>query len=107
MADDASCLVMMDLQTLTRIKSILTKFGILSGLCCNIEKTVLVPVGILEPIPEEIFELGFEIKDKAIILGMEISNDLHDMESCAETIEKKSTKNTIGGAVSTSACWGE
>ena len=107
MADDASCLVMMDLQTLTRIKSILTKFGILSGLCCNIEKTVLVTVGILEPIPEEICELGFEIKDKAIIQGMEISNDLHDMESCAETIEKKSTKNTIGGAVSTSACWGE
>ena len=50
MADDASCLVMMDLQTLTRIKSILTEFGILSGLCCNIEKTVLVPVGILERI---------------------------------------------------------
>ena len=107
MADDASCLVMMDLQTLTRIKSILTEFGILSGLCCNIEKTVLVPVGILELTPDEILELGFEIKDKAIILGMEISNDLHDMESCAETIEKKSTKNTIGGAVSTSACWGE
>ena len=86
MADDASCLVMMNLQTLTRIKSILTEFGILSGLCCNIEKTVLVPVGMLEPIPEDILELGFEIKGKAIILGMEISNDLHDMESCAETI---------------------
>ena len=89
MADDASCLVMMNLQTLTRIKSILTEFGILSGLCCNIEKTVLVPVGMLEPIPEDILELGFEIKGKAIILGMEISNDLHAMESCAETIVKK------------------
>ena len=43
-------------------------------------------MGILEPIPDEILDLGFEIKDKAIILGMEISNDLHDMESCAETI---------------------
>ena len=92
MADDASCLVMMNLQTLTRIKSILTEFGILSGLCCNIEKTVLVPVGMLEPIPEDILELGFEIKGKAIILGMEISNDLHDMESCAETIVKKINK---------------
>ena len=46
-------------------------------------------MGILEPIPDEILDLGFEIKDKAIILGMEISNDLHDMESCAETIVKK------------------
>ena len=36
MADDASCLVMMNLQTLTHIKSILTEFGIVSGLCCNI-----------------------------------------------------------------------
>ena len=101
MADDASCLVMMDLQTLTCIKSILTEFGILSGLCCNIEKTILVPVGILEPTPDEILELGFEIKNKAIILGMEISNDLHDMESCVETIVKQSTKNAIGGAVLT------
>ena len=64
-------------------------------------KNVLVPVGILEPTPDEILELGFEIKDKAIFLGMEISNDLHDMESCVETIVKKSTKNAIGGAVLT------
>ena len=61
MADDASCLVLMDAGTLRTIKSVLSSFGIISGLCCNIEKTALIPIGVVSDIPAEILELGFEI----------------------------------------------
>ena len=38
MANDADILASMDLNTLSTIKVILSDFGKLSGLCCNIEK---------------------------------------------------------------------
>ena len=50
MADDASCLVLMDAGTLRTIKSVLSSFGIISGLCCNIEKTALIPIGVVSDI---------------------------------------------------------
>ena len=92
MADDANILVKMDLNTLSTIKVILHDFGKLSGLCCNIEKTVLIPVGITEPISNEIIALGFEIKEKATILGMEISNNMMDFGGCAKKIAEKIKK---------------
>jgi hypothetical protein len=45
MADDANCLVSLDHGSLLQIKTILADFGTLSGLECNIEKTILIPVG--------------------------------------------------------------
>ena len=91
MADDADVLVSMDLNTLSAIKVILllSDFGKLSGLCCNIEKTVLIPVGNILPISNKIIALGFEIKEKATILGMEISNNLNDFGACAKKIADK------------------
>ena len=61
-------------RTLTKVKEVLDKFGTLSGLCCNIEKRELVPIGKIEAISQDIVDLGFEIKNKALILGLEISN---------------------------------
>ena len=89
MANDADVLVSMDLNTLSAIKVILSDFGKLSGLCCNIEKTVLIPVGNILPISNEIITLGFEIKEKATILGMEISNNLNYFGACAKKIADK------------------
>ena len=97
MADDASCLVMIDLQTLTRIKSILTEFGILSGLCCNIEKTVLIPIGVEEEIPASILDLGFEIRQSATILGMEISADTSNFSDSTKKISEKIKNKLIAG----------
>ena len=75
MADDATIIVKMCVRTLRKVKTVLDNFGILSGLCCNIEKTVLVPVGKTEAISQDILDLGFEIKNKALILGLEVSNE--------------------------------
>ena len=65
------------------------QFGTLSGLCCNIEKTVLVPIGKIEAISQDIVELGFEIKNKALILGLEISNDNNITDNAVNKIIEK------------------
>ena len=61
MADDVNCLVLMNAGTLRSIKNVLSDFGKISGLCCNIEKTVLIPIGSVTDIPVEILELRFKI----------------------------------------------
>ena len=45
MADDANCLLLLEEGTLKQVKLVLEQFGKISGLCCNIEKTVFIPVG--------------------------------------------------------------
>ena len=89
MANDADVMVSMDLNTLMVIKVILNNFGKLSGLCCNIEKTILIPVEQLSPISNDIIALRFEIKEKATILGMEISNNPDDFGACAKKLQVK------------------
>ena len=92
MADDANCLVRLDLGSLLQIKTILTEFGLLSGLECNIEKTILIPVGNADPVDREIVDLGFEIRASAVILGMEINNNINDYEEAAEKIRGRIKK---------------
>ena len=75
MVDDAIIIVKMCVRTLQKVKTVLENFGTLLGLCCNIEKMVLIPIGKTEAINQDILDLGFEIKNKAIILGLEVSNN--------------------------------
>ena len=65
----------MDLSSLGRIKEILTNFGNISGLVCNVEKTCLMQIGSDLPIEREITELGFNIVDQMTILGMKIGRE--------------------------------
>jgi hypothetical protein len=56
------------------IKTILEEFGNLSGLVCNVEKTVILPIGNNANFDDRIVTLGFQLADKLTILGLEISN---------------------------------
>ena len=89
MADNATIIVKMCARTLTKVKEVLDKFGTLSGLCCNIEKMVLVPIGKIEAISQDIVELGFEKKNKALILGLEISNENNITDNAVNKIIEK------------------
>ena len=89
MADDANCLLLLEEAALKKVKLVLEKFGEISGLCCNIEKTVLIPVGRVEPVQQNIIDLGFEFKKRATILGMEISNNLNNFKNAANSITNK------------------
>jgi len=44
-ADDGNILIKLCIENLNRIKEILSNFGVISGLKCNVEKTALFPVG--------------------------------------------------------------
>ena len=74
-ADDGTNIIRMDLISLGRIKEILTNFGNISGLVCNVEKTCLMQIGSDLPIEREITELGFNIVDQMTILGMKIGGE--------------------------------
>jgi hypothetical protein len=44
-ADDATLLIKLDYNSLLRVKVILEEFGLISGLVCNVEKTMLLVIG--------------------------------------------------------------
>ena len=92
MADDATLLVKLNINTPNRIKEILRDFGNISGLLCNLEKTVVIPIGITAPLENEIIETGFSFDQCAIILGMEISNTLGNFETAAGKIRSALNK---------------
>ena len=56
-ADDGNILISMDLTSLRRIKEILSQFGAISGLKCNVDKTCLMQIDSDLPIPQEIVDL--------------------------------------------------
>jgi hypothetical protein len=91
MADDATCITKIDFNSLSRIKNILDEFGKLSGLECNVEKTVLMPLGG-EPVPENIKQLGFEIKNEITILGMKLNNRENHIGINGEILTEKIKK---------------
>ena len=74
MADDATLLVEMKVSTLARIKKILEDFEVISGLGCNVDKTVLMQIGTADIVNEEIRELGVDLRNKITILGAVIEN---------------------------------
>ncbi len=54
-ADDTTGLTILELESLSKLKKALFDFGEMSGLKCNVEKTVLMQVGNLIPPSNEIF----------------------------------------------------
>jgi hypothetical protein len=58
-ADDTSGLSLFELESLKTLKQAMLDFGEFSGLKCNVEKTVLMQIGNIQPPPQEIIDLGF------------------------------------------------
>jgi len=46
----------------------------------TVDKTVLLPIGRIEPIPRDIINLGFTIEEKITVVGMQISNDMGNFQ---------------------------
>jgi hypothetical protein len=80
-ADDATMLVKLDYNSLLRIKTILEEFGNISGLVCNVEKTMLLVLGDNVELDNRINNLGFVIAKQVTILGLEINGSGHMIES--------------------------
>jgi hypothetical protein len=93
-ADDATMLIKLDYNSLLRIKNILEEFGNISGLVCNVEKTMLLVIGDNVELDNRIENLGFVITKQVTILGLEINGNGHMIESLHKITEK--IKNQIG-----------
>ena len=77
LADDNTSLVMLDLASLTTIKSALAEFGNISGLMCNYDKSVIMPINNADPaLIRNIESLGFTIVDSFKLLGLDIKSSL-------------------------------
>jgi hypothetical protein len=87
-ADDATMLVKLDYNSLCRIKTILEEFGNMSGLVCNVEKTMLLVIGDNVDVDDRTKELGFVIAKKVTILGLELDGRGYMIES----LQKVTTK---------------
>ena len=78
LADDNTTLMMLEEPGLCALRDILDNFGNISGLRCNYEKTVIVPIGNTTIIPQNLY--GFVIDSKVKLLGMEISNNFDNVD---------------------------
>jgi hypothetical protein len=77
------------LQSLTKLKIVLSDFATFSGLRCNVEKTTITLVGDTRPISQEIKDLGFNFVNEFTLLGLKISNDIDNINNVfTTTIEK-------------------
>jgi hypothetical protein len=74
-ADDASLIVKFTYENLLYIKTVLEEFGNLSGLVCNVEKTVILPIGNNVNDDGRIATLGFKLVERVTILGLEINGN--------------------------------
>jgi hypothetical protein len=80
-ADDNTTGTIFEFESLNALKIILDAFASFSGLCCNTEKTVVMPVGHKLPMTDEIRSLGFNFADSIHILGMDIDSELANLDS--------------------------
>jgi hypothetical protein len=74
LADDNTTLLLLEESNLRSLRSILDEFGAISGLLCNYDKTMVMPIGNTNVIPANC--CGFTVLEKIKLLGMEITNAL-------------------------------
>jgi hypothetical protein len=86
LADDATVLTTMEVGSLSRIKDILVSFGNISGLECNVDKTILMQVGSDSNIDQAILDLGFDVKREITLLGLIIENDTGNFQKSLSKI---------------------
>jgi hypothetical protein len=92
LADDNTTITMLNYNSLNTVKNILTNFADISGLCCNFDKSCIMPT--LPPEDEDerlVNSFGFQMVDSFKLLGVTISRDLN---TANETFSKVKLKIT-------------
>jgi hypothetical protein len=78
LADDNTTLLMMEEENLRKLRRVLDSFGSISGLKCNFNKTVVMPIGDTSLALDDYSE--FTVRDSVKLLGMTINNDLDNVD---------------------------
>jgi hypothetical protein len=88
-ADDTTAMLLTTIANITVLRHILTLFGNISGLRCNIDKTSIMPVGNKNAFTAEMVNVGFPVTNSIHLLGLDINDDLSSLSIAhAKTIEK-------------------
>jgi hypothetical protein len=78
LADDNTTILFFNEKNLINLRTILNDFGLISGLKCNFDKTMILPIGkSCRSIPDT---AGFLVCDKIKLLGMEINSKLDNTD---------------------------
>jgi Reverse transcriptase (RNA-dependent DNA polymerase) len=91
-ADDCNVLAAFEPETIREILKVLSDFGIMSGLECNVQKSNILPIGHEPVTTDEIRALGFAITDEITVLGFKINNGDQIFDENANSILDKITK---------------
>ncbi len=79
LVDDNTTLMKLTKDNFKNLMEILDKFGSFSGLKCNYDKTMVMPVGSIQEIPDNLH--GFALTNKIKLLGADIMNKWSDLEN--------------------------
>jgi hypothetical protein len=94
-ADDTSVATLFEHDSLLALKNVLVNFASFSGLRCNMEKTAILQIGRIIPVPDQVRDLGFTLCTETKILGMNISADpalwMGNFDTILTNIRKKIT----------------
>jgi hypothetical protein len=78
-ADDNSTATLSNFDCLNALREIIAEFANFSGLKSNIDKTTLMQIGTVNPLSQEIKDLGFKTVEEGTILGLVINRDLSSL----------------------------
>jgi hypothetical protein len=87
-ADDNTVIALLSERALYAIKSILTGFGNISGLKCNVEKSNLLIIGT-DRVPDYATSSDFAVVNSLKILGINITRNFDDLYSNFDKVETK------------------
>jgi hypothetical protein len=88
-ADDNSTATLADAASLGNLKKFVEDFAEFSGLHSNAEKTTLLQIGRVGPLPQEVINLGFNVVDKVCLLGVTVDNNLSMFDTHFESVIQK------------------
>jgi hypothetical protein len=88
-ADDNTVIAKLKQDAIVAIKLILQNFGNISGLKCNVDKSIIMLIGSNNDAPDFILDSGFQLVDTVKMLGFEISKNFKNLqENFKKPIEK-------------------
>jgi hypothetical protein len=87
--DDLNILTVLDHENLNLIKQTLDNFGLISGLVCNVQKSNVLPVGLVADLSDEIRETGFNFVPEITVLGFLLNNEQNIFEINENIMKKK------------------
>jgi hypothetical protein len=87
-ADDASALTLGDKDSVRAVKNTLEEFSLISGLVCNFEKSSITLIGC-HTSTNWLADCGFVAADSFKLLGVNLSNNLDDLQNNFELCYEK------------------